>query len=280
VDKFLVFLLLVSSVGLIIIIFGPSIYKKYSGKTVGVKKHKKMLAYQPAFVLIFLAVMTTAAIAWQDARNSSISSESRNEAVDYIRTTYPIYNNRYELAGVIDSNTVTINIRGEVSQVRLIGVEKFPGAQSPSQMSCHAKAADAKLTSYLKTKKIELEGDDVLNDKDKDGSLLRYAFVDDENINEKIIASGYAVASSSQGKYKYLSGFSAVQKNAKAKGLGLWAGGICNEQVITDSLTGSTSTSPSFSSGSTTVNKPGKSEQSCSGGFPFIGSAIKRMRGC
>lgn len=216
---------------LIVSTISPAIYLRYSPRRTKAGR-RRILIYRPVLMVLFLILMGVSAAGWQDKNyENALSADSlKTNTSDYSKSIYPIYNNRYDLAEVLDDNMISLNIKGQPTPVILIGLEKFKSQVSASQQSCYSRITESKLQSYLKNGGIRLEGDDALADKAKDGTLLRYALIDAENINRKMIATGYAAVSSDYAGFKYMHDFLSLQKKAKENKLGLWSGKICAEE--------------------------------------------------
>ncbi len=116
---------------------------------------------------------------------------------------------------VIDGDTLQM---ADGSKVRLIGID----APETSQNECYAQESTDYLASLTQDKEITLTRDTLNSDKDKYGRLLRYIYLENENINLKLIQEGYAVY---YGKYPFelADTFRQTEKQSKEQKLGLWS---------------------------------------------------------
>lgn len=106
--------------------------------------------------------------------------ESQKETVSVIR--------------VVDGDTIKINNSGKEDTVRLLGIN------TPEKGERYYKEAKDFLNLTLTGKEITLEKG--RGDRDRYDRLLRYVFLNGENVNEKIIREGYA-------NYYFPSGYDA-----------------------------------------------------------------------
>jgi micrococcal nuclease len=109
---------------------------------------------------------------------------------------------------VIDGDTVIIS--GGRS-VRLLGIDSDERGQP-----CYNQAKQ-RLESLVLNKKVYLELDK--EDKDQYGRLLRYIFLDEQNINVLLVKEGLAIARF-QGNEKYSQEITEAEEEAMNKKLG------------------------------------------------------------
>lgn len=138
---------------------------------------------------------------------------------------------------VVDGDTVDLEI-GE--RVRLIGIDApemwmDPPTASQRQLSrsdgqaqsgrtgCFAEEAKNKLKELVEGKVARLEKDK--SERDKYDRLLRYVFVDDNNIGEIMVREGFARLATYPPDTKYYGVFKEAEKKARENKLGLW--GMC-----------------------------------------------------
>jgi len=109
--------------------------------------------------------------------------------------SYMIYLNRdTTVYRVIDGDTFVTN-KGD--KVRMIGID---APELPSLQGIRSKMY---LYDLIKGKTITLQKDNNLHNKDKYGRLLRYVYLDGEDINLLMLKKGYA----SHYKYFYFNKF-------------------------------------------------------------------------
>lgn len=131
---------------------------------------------------------------------------------------------------VVDGDTVIVLANGVSEKVRLIGVDTPETVDPRKLVECFGKEASAFTTATLINKNITLESDLTQSDRDKYGRLLRYVFLSDGTlVNKLIIAEGYGHEYTYDVSYKYQSEFKQAQTSANESKKGLWADGACAE---------------------------------------------------
>lgn len=119
---------------------------------------------------------------------------------------------------VFDGDSIEVEARGRSDEIRLIGIN------APEGDECFGEPARAALAAYLDGKDVVLvDGTD--RDMDQYGRLLRYVFVDGENVNGRMLADGNAVTL--QGGHRYNEAFVEIGNLAVAAGDGMWAADAC-----------------------------------------------------
>jgi len=116
------------------------------------------------------------------------------------------------VARVIDGDTFEVD-GGE--RVRFIGIN-CPESDKPGGTEATDYTRD-----LLEGKTVKMEAD--VSDRDQYGRLLRYVWLDDTFINERIVAEGYAVAVQYPPDTKYATQLEQVERTAESKEAGLWA---------------------------------------------------------
>lgn len=134
----------------------------------------------------------------------------------------------YEVAKVVDGDTIDVTIEGQKNRVRLIGINTPESVDPRKPVECFGKEASDKTREILTGKKVLLEADASQTDRDKYDRLLRYVFLEDgTNFNELMVREGYAYEYTYDLPYKYQKDFKAAQKEASDAGKGLWGEGAC-----------------------------------------------------
>lgn len=118
---------------------------------------------------------------------------------------------------VIDGDTIEI-ASGE--KIRLIGIDTPETVDPRRGVQCFGKAASEYTKSLVLNKQVQLVKD--ISETDRYGRLLRYIYVDDEFINEKLVREGYAKASSYPPDIKFQSILQDAQTSAQNDNKGLW----------------------------------------------------------
>jgi endonuclease YncB( thermonuclease family) len=119
---------------------------------------------------------------------------------------------------VFDGDSIEVEVDGRTEEVRLIGIN------APEGDECFGDEAREALIGLLG------EGDLVLvagsdDDTDRYGRLLRYVYVDGDNINERTLTGGNAVAL--QSGHDYDSAFIEIGDLAASAGYGMWGADVC-----------------------------------------------------
>jgi len=136
----------------------------------------------------------------------------------------------YDVAKVVDGDTIDVMIEGRKMRVRLIGINTPEVVDPRKPVECFGKEASNKAKEILTGKKVMLEADATQTDRDKYDRLLRYAFLEDgTNFNELMVREGYAYEYTYDVPYKYQNEFKAAQKAASDAGKGLWGEGACKK---------------------------------------------------
>lgn len=134
----------------------------------------------------------------------------------------------YRIVKVVDGDTVDADIDGKIERVRLIGINTPETVDPRRPVECFGKEASAEAKKLLSGKRVRLEADKTQSDRDKYGRLLRYVTTEDGVFfNLEMISLGYAYEYTYDLPYKYQRRFKDAQKEAEAKGAGLWAPGAC-----------------------------------------------------
>jgi len=117
---------------------------------------------------------------------------------------------------VSDGDTLVVELDGQKERVRLIGVDTPEKAQKP--WGPRAKAFTESLV-LGKTVRLELD----VQERDKYGRLLAYAFVNGTFVNLELIRSGYALLYTVPPNVKHVEEFRQAQVEAREKGMGIWS---------------------------------------------------------
>lgn len=116
-----------------------------------------------------------------------------------------------EVTFVIDGDSFTVEGGREV---RLIGVD------APERGDPYYEEARQLLTSLIYKEKVLLEID--IDDRDKYKRDLRYVYVDDTFVNEKMLAEGFATQLTIPPNIKYVELLKNAQDKAREENIGVW----------------------------------------------------------
>ena len=119
---------------------------------------------------------------------------------------------------VFDGDSIEVEIEGRTEELRMIGINAPEGGE------CFGERARNALMAYLNREDVELAGGSDV-DVDQYGRLLRYVYLDAENINGRMLADGNAVTL--QGDHTYNDDFVEIGSLAAAAGNGMWAPDAC-----------------------------------------------------
>ncbi len=142
------------------------------------------------------------------------------EYVDSSSSTQPNSSNEgdtFLVIRVIDGDTIELE---SGQKVRYIGIDT-PETKHPTKgQECFGQQASDYNQELVLNKNVRLEKD--VSETDRYGRLLRYVWVDDILINEKLVAEGYAVASSYPPDVKRQEQFTQAEQEARENDRGLW----------------------------------------------------------
>jgi micrococcal nuclease len=130
-----------------------------------------------------------------------------------------------KVARVVDGDTLVVQIGARTEKVRLIGVDTPESVDKHRPVEAYGKEASAFTRRLAEGKSVRLEGEVGTLDRDKYGRLLRYVLLPDGMLlNAEIIRQGYGHAYL---RYPFakMEEFRALEREARDRGLGLWAGG-------------------------------------------------------
>jgi len=123
----------------------------------------------------------------------------------------------YFCTKVIDGDTIVVKSLGPV---RLIGIDTPEMNYDFGVPQLFAEEAREFCRRLVLRKGVSLEFDEVK--RDKYGRALAYVFVGDAFVNAELVKAGLAKAYHIAPNDRYKGEFRQLQRDAKAKGLGLW----------------------------------------------------------
>jgi micrococcal nuclease len=118
---------------------------------------------------------------------------------------------------VVDGDTIVIE-GGQA--VRYIGMDTPETKHPTKSVQCFGVEASERNKELVEGKQVRLEKD--VSETDKYGRLLRYVYVGDEMINEKLVQEGYATAVSYPPDVKYQDKLRTAEREARTSKAGLW----------------------------------------------------------
>ena len=142
----------------------------------------------------------------------------------------------YRVTSVIDGDTLKVTLDGLTVTVRMIGIDTPETVYPSKPVQCFGREASENAKTLLTDAVVHLEFDNSQGIHDKYGRLLAYVFLEDgTNVNEYMIAEGYAYEYTYSVPYKYQHAFKEAEISARVQKKGLWANGVCDELQKTDS---------------------------------------------
>lgn len=163
-----------------------------------------------------LAVLLLAALLYQD--ETGILPELQ------VPETIPESMAEVRVTRVVDGDTFEIE-GGE--RVRLIGVDTPESVKPNTPVECYARESSEYLKGLIEGKAVRLERDRT--DRDRYARLLRYAYLNNTFINERIVLEGYAESISYQPDTRLQGRLDEAERQAKMEQKGRWAAGACSE---------------------------------------------------
>ena len=207
---FVVLLITLAVIGLEVVLFGPY-YRNDRGSTSSdthiEEKNNNTIEEQPAD---------------NESNTSEVIDESKgiyNE--DAANTTV------YRVLYVIDGDTIKIDYYGVATSVRLVGVNTPETVDPRKTVECFGIEASNYLKSVLNGKYVKLERDYTQSDRDVYDRLLRYVYLNDEDVGYKIIRNGYGQEYTYYVPHKKMNLYKMAQKEAEENKRGLWSPTAC-----------------------------------------------------
>jgi micrococcal nuclease len=135
----------------------------------------------------------------------------------------------YTVTKVTDGDTLHVEMDGKDEVVRLIGINTPETVDPRKTVECFGKEASARMKEIVGGKIVRLEYDDSQALRDTYGRLLAYVYLEDEQmVNRKMVAEGYAYEYTYMTPYRYQKDFRDAQRLAQSAGRGLWSESTCN----------------------------------------------------
>ncbi|MDB5238040.1 MAG: Micrococcal nuclease [Candidatus Kaiserbacteria bacterium] len=190
----------------------------------------KTLRIATALIFLLIASFTasrTANLGTHNAISPAASSTASEVAAQ---------GGRYPVVKVVDGDTITIDMNGKNTTVRLIGVDTPETVDPRKVVQCFGKEASDKTKQILTGQYVRLELDPSQGTLDKYGRTLAYVYAPSNSdpagilVNKYLIAEGYGHEYTYDLPYKYQSEFKAAEKTAREQKKGLWADAACAAQ--------------------------------------------------
>ena len=138
-------------------------------------------------------------------------AEGKGTSTDVVRVVRVIDGDTFEIEG------------GE--RVRLIGVDTPESVKPDTPVECFGKESSDYLRSLVEGKEVRLERDRT--DRDRYARLLRYAYLGDVFINERIVRDGYAESVAYKPDTAKQAVLDRAEETAKIERRGRFADSVC-----------------------------------------------------
>jgi micrococcal nuclease len=147
-----------------------------------------------------------------------------------------------KVSSIVDGDTIKVKLGKKTETIRIIGIDTPETVDPRKPVQCFGKEASAKMKSLIAGKTVTLERNPA-EDRDKYRRLLRYVWLDGQDIGAKMIQDGYAF---SYKKYPHprLETYNKLEQEAREALRGLW-GSVCGYQSTNPALESKTSPDPS-----------------------------------
>lgn len=132
----------------------------------------------------------------------------------------------YKVAGVIDGDTIVVNMNDKPETIRFIGVDTPETVHPSKPKECYGDEASKKTLEMLLGKFVYLVPDPQTKDRDQYDRLLRFVFLEDGTfVNAKLIEGGFGF-NYIYDPFQFMKEFDRLEKQARSAKVGLW--GVCN----------------------------------------------------
>ncbi len=129
----------------------------------------------------------------------------------------------YAVTKVVDGDTIEVNMNGHLEKIRMIGIDTPETKKPNAPVQCFGPEASEFAEQTLTGKSVRLEADSLSDNRDRYDRLLRYVYLQDGSLFEKLmISKGYAFAYVSF-PFSKEAQLSTLQEQARANNIGLWA---------------------------------------------------------
>jgi micrococcal nuclease len=129
----------------------------------------------------------------------------------------------YYVTYVYDGDTIEVDMDGTKEKVRLIGVDTPETHKPNTPVQCYGVKASDYSKKHLEHTTVRLESDEINQNRDRYGRLLRYVY-DEGGVlwNKNLIETGYGRALTAF-PFTKKAEFVAAETTAKNPPIGLWA---------------------------------------------------------
>ena len=134
----------------------------------------------------------------------------------------PAHSENAVVVRVIDGDTIRVALSGELTTVRLLGVDTLETKHPTKAVQPLGPEASAFTQAALDRQTVRLEADPAGDNEDRYDRLLRYVYLDGKNFNARLIREGYATAIRAF-PYSRKRAFLRLEVLARQERRGIWA---------------------------------------------------------
>ncbi len=134
----------------------------------------------------------------------------------------------FVVTSVTDGDTIRVDIDGQSTRVRLIGIDT-PEVNDPRKpVQCFGREASRRARELMDGTQVWLEYDPSQSRRDRYGRTLAYVWLADAVlVNEEMVNEGFAHEYTYGAPYKYRDIFRIAEQAARAAERGLWSPATC-----------------------------------------------------
>lgn len=133
--------------------------------------------------------------------------------------TFDTFGTSVKVTRIVDGDTIDLSTG---QRLRYIGID------TPESGDCFGSESTLKNKELVLGREVRLEKD--VSETDRYKRLLRYVWAGDLMINEELVRTGYAKASTYPPDVKYADRFVVAEREARDGKRGLWADNVCSVQ--------------------------------------------------
>lgn len=135
----------------------------------------------------------------------------------------------YPVVDVVDGDTLKVDIAGETTTVRVIGIDT-PETRDPRKpVQCFGREASARAEALLTDQQVWLSTDPTQDRVDRYDRLLAHVWLPDSRSFEWVmIADGFAHEYTYDLPYRHQGDYEDAERQARDTGRGLWAPDTCS----------------------------------------------------
>jgi micrococcal nuclease len=122
---------------------------------------------------------------------------------------------------ILNGDELVVEKNGARAKVRLLGIKSFDPVVNEREITAYGDASVRFLTQWLLNKKVHFEFDAPI--KDDKGRYLAYVYLDDIEINRRMVADGVSMVYTEYETAREREYF-AAELSARHTGIGVWGG--------------------------------------------------------